>query len=76
MVSLAAPAQCIELCGTVQVLPDHLTARVWQTVLQPTRTTARARPWTLTALAACWTAVILRAPPAVWMGKAFPVIPH
>jgi hypothetical protein len=52
----------IELLGTVQVLHDHLTTSLCQTVFQQTRTTERARHWTLAALAEFWTAVILWAP--------------
>jgi hypothetical protein len=48
--------------GTVQVLHKHLTASVCQTVFEQTRTTERARKWTLEALAEFGTAVILRAP--------------
>jgi Transposase DDE domain len=55
----------IELLGTVQVLHDHLTASLCQTVFQQTRTTERERQWTLHALAEFWTAVILRAPPSL-----------
>jgi hypothetical protein len=55
----------IELLGTVQVLHDHLSARLCRTVFQQTRTTERERHWTLHALAAFWTAVILRAPQAL-----------
>jgi hypothetical protein len=55
----------IELLGTAQVLHDHLTAGLCQTVLQQTRPTERERHWTLHALAAFWTAVILRAPHAL-----------
>ena len=52
----------VDLLGTVQVLHEHVTASMCQTVFAQTRTTERARKWTLTALADFWTAVILRAP--------------
>jgi hypothetical protein len=55
----------VELLDTVQVLHDHLTASLGQTVFQQTRTTERERHWTLHALAEFWTAVILRAPPSL-----------
>lgn len=54
--------QPIELFGTVQMLHEHLTTSLCQTVFQQTQTTERERHWTLTALAEFWTAVILRAP--------------
>jgi hypothetical protein len=62
MASPAPQETRIELLGTVQVLHDHLTASLCQTVFQQTRTTERERQWTLHALAEFWTAVILRAP--------------
>ena len=54
--------QRVDLLGTVQVLHAHLTASMCQTVFDQTRTTERARKWTLGALAEFWTAVIIRAP--------------
>jgi hypothetical protein len=62
MVSSDAHEQRVALLGTVQVLHEHLTASVCQTVFEQTRTPERARQWTLAALAEFWTAVILRAP--------------
>lgn len=62
MANLAASEQRVELLGTIRVLHAHLTASLCRTVFQQTRTTERARQWTLTALAEFWTAVILRAP--------------
>ena len=62
MANLDAHDQRVDLLGTVQVLHEHLTASMCQTVFEQTRTTARARTWTLAALAAFWTAVLLRAP--------------
>ena len=55
----------VELLSTVQILHNHLTASLCQTVFQQTRTTERERRWTLAALAEFWTAVILRAPPSL-----------
>jgi len=52
----------IELLGTVELLHDHLTTSLCQTVFQQTRTTERERHWSLEALASFWTEVILRAP--------------
>ena len=65
MASPDAPDSRIDLLGTVQILHGHLTASLCQTVFQQTRTTERARQWRLEALAAFWTAVILRAPPSL-----------
>src|SRR2546422_1540850 len=62
MASLAPQETRVELLGTVQVLHDHLTASLCQTVFQQTRTTERERQWTLAALATFWSEVILRAP--------------
>ena len=46
----------------LQVLHEHLTTSLCQTVFQQTRTTERERRWSLEALASFWTEVILRAP--------------
>jgi len=54
--------QRIELLGTVELLHEHLTTSLCQTVFQQTRTTERERQWSLEALVSFWTAVILRAP--------------
>ena len=62
MAPLASPEQRVALLGTVQVLHEHLTTSLCQTVFQQTRTTARERRWSLAALASFWTEVILRAP--------------
>jgi hypothetical protein len=62
MATSAASEQRIELLGTVQLLHDHLTTSLCQTVFQQTRTTERERQWSLEALASFWTEVILRAP--------------
>lgn len=62
MASSDAHDQRVDLLGTVQVLHEHLTTSLCQTVFTQTRTTERARKWTLGALAEFWTAVILRAP--------------
>ena len=57
-----ASEQRIELLGTVELLHDHLTTSLCQTVLQPTRTTERERQWSLEALVSFWPEVMLRAP--------------
>ena len=62
MVSAETHDDRVGLLGTVQVLHEHLTASVCQTVFEQTRTTERARKWPLAALAEFWTAVIMRAP--------------
>src|SRR5215831_1057318 len=62
MASSDAHDQRVDLLGTVQVLHEHLTTSLCQTVFTQTRTTERARKWTWGALAEFWTAVILRAP--------------
>jgi hypothetical protein len=62
MATSVAAKQRIELLGTVQLLHDHLTTSLCQTVFQQTRTTERERQWSLEALASFWTEVILRAP--------------
>ena len=54
--------QRIELLGTVELLHDHLTTSLCQTVFPQTRTTERERQWSLEALVSFWTEVILRAP--------------
>jgi len=62
MATSAASEHRIELLGTVEILHDHLTTSLCQTVFQRTRTTERERQWSLEALALFWTEVILRAP--------------
>ena len=42
-----ASEQRIELLGTVELLHDHLTTSLCQTVFQQTRTTERERQWSL-----------------------------
>jgi hypothetical protein len=41
----ASPLQRVELLGTVQVLHDHLTVSLCQTVFQQTHTTEREWQW-------------------------------
>jgi hypothetical protein len=62
MATSAASEQRIELLGTVELLHEHLTTSLCQTVFQQTRTTERERQWRLHALASFWTEVMLRAP--------------
>ena len=54
--------QRIELLGTVELLHDHLTTSLCQTVFQQSRTTERQRQGSLEALASFWSEVIWRAP--------------
>lgn len=71
-ISAASEAR-IELLGTVELLHEHLTASLCQTVFQQTRRTERERPWSRHALASFWTEVILRAPqslPQAWQEAA------
>ncbi len=62
MATSVASERRIELLGTVELLHDHLTTSLCQTVFQETRTRERERPWSLEALASFWTEAILRAP--------------
>lgn len=55
-------AQEVGLLGTVEVLHEHLTAAVCESVFEAKRVSERRRDWTLEKLAEFWTAVILRAP--------------
>jgi hypothetical protein len=57
-----ASEQRIARLGTVELLQDHLTTSLCQTVLQQTRTTARERLWRLEAFVSFWTEGIVRAP--------------
>jgi hypothetical protein len=61
----AAREQRVERLGTVQVRQEPLTTSLCQTVFPPTRTTERARRWSLAALASFWSDVLRRAPPAL-----------
>lgn len=54
--------QEVGLLGTVEVLHEHLTAAVCESVFEAKRVSERRRDWTLEKLAEFWTAVILRAP--------------
>jgi hypothetical protein len=65
MVTSASSEHRIELLGTGQLLHDHLTTSLCQTVFRETRTTERERHWSLEALASFGTEVILRAPPSL-----------
>lgn len=51
----------IDLLETAKLLQQGLTEAACQAVFLMTRTSERARQWTLKALADFWTAVILRA---------------
>jgi hypothetical protein len=52
----------IELLGTVELLHEHLTTSLCQTVFQQTRPPERERQWRLEAFVSFWTEVIVRAP--------------
>lgn len=65
MATSASSDHRIDLLGTVNLLHDHLTTSLCQTVFQQTRSTERERHWSLEALASFWTEVILRAPPSL-----------
>jgi Transposase DDE domain len=72
----ASSEQRIELLDTVQLLHDHVTTSLCQTVFQQTRTTERERQWSLEALASFWTEVILRAPPSLTQALQEAAIGH
>jgi len=52
----------IGLLGTAEVLQEHLTAAMCESVFRVERVAERRRVWTLEKMAEFWTAVILRAP--------------
>lgn len=52
----------VDLLGPVQILQEHLTQALCESVFAQGRTTERRRQWTLHPMAEFWTAVILRAP--------------
>ena len=55
----------VDLIRVMDLLQTHITSALCQTVFRRVRTTERQRVWTLDALVRFWTAVILRAPPAL-----------
>ena len=55
----------IDLIRVMDLLQTHITSALCQTVFRRVRITERQRVWTLDALVRFWTAVILRAPPAL-----------
>jgi len=59
------PTQSVDLSKTTELLHEHLTESLCQTVYQRNRVSEREREWSLHALADFWTAVILRAPKAL-----------
>jgi Transposase DDE domain len=65
MATTASSQHRIDLLDTVQLLHDHLTKSLCQTVFPQTRSTERERRWSLEALASFWTEVILRSPPSL-----------
>jgi len=52
----------VGLLGTAEVLQEHLTAALCESVFHVERVAERRRVWTLEKMAEFWTAVILRAP--------------
>jgi hypothetical protein len=50
MATSVASEPPVELLGTVELLHDHLTTSLYQTVFQQTRSTERERHWSLEAL--------------------------
>jgi len=55
----------INLVRVLALLQEHITHALCEAVFQRVRTTERQRKWTLHALVSFWTAIILRAPPAL-----------
>lgn len=55
----------INLVRVMDLLQEHITSALCQAVFRRVRTTERQRKWTLHALVSFWTAIILRAPPAL-----------
>lgn len=55
-------ARKVSLLGTAEVLQEHLTAALCESVFHVERVSERRRVWTLEKMAEFWTAVILRAP--------------
>jgi hypothetical protein len=55
----------IDLIRVLDLLQQHITSALCQTVFRHVRRSERQRVWTLHALVQFWTAVILRAPPAL-----------
>lgn len=62
----ATPAAVqIDLTRVLELLQEHITGPLCETVFGEVRETERQRAWTLEALVQFWTAVILRAPRAL-----------
>ena len=61
----AEPDVRTDLIRVVELLLDHLTPALCQAAFRRVRRSERQRKWTLHALVRFWTAVILRAPPAL-----------
>ena len=55
----------INLVRVLALLQEHITHALCEATFQRVRTTERQRKWTLHALVRFWTAIILRAPPAL-----------
>lgn len=65
MASRRAPPPRLDLIRVMDLLQTHITRALCHAVFRRVRITERQRVWTLEALVRFWTAVILRAPPAL-----------
>src|SRR5262245_18597237 len=63
--AMAPRATTIDLLTVVDLLQQHITAALGRAVSGAGRKSERQRVWTLEALIQFWTAVVLRAPPAL-----------
>jgi len=62
---MAKRTKTIDLLRVVDLLQEHITPALCRAVFGAVRKTERQRVWTLEALIRFWTAVVLRAPPAL-----------
>jgi len=62
---MAPRAKTIDLLRVVDLLQEHITPALCRAVFGAVRKSERQRVWTLEALIQFWTAVVLRAPPAL-----------
>ena len=58
----------VNLMGMIEVLLDHLTPALCETVFKQCRNTERERKWTFYAVNLFWAAMIIRHPPAIQHG--------
>src|SRR5215813_11305307 len=63
--AMAPRAKTIDLLRVVDLLQEHITPALCRAVFGAVRKSERQRVWTLEALIQFWTAVVLRAPPAL-----------